>query len=258
MTDSNEQPEHIGEHDSVFGDLNLLHRSLHDLDERGLVLSLAAFAEGALGSLLKAFMLPIDATHQLLEGFNAPLGTFSSRIKAAYSLGLITKEQFSDLEHLRKIRNEYAHNWQPIDFTHPKIAGHIKALNYSSIDDRFPETPLAKVRSSLSSVLIELRSAAHQIEQKRGRVRVSGARLIAGFSGEFDQQLEAARNHLAIIVENLNTAVGEKRVFFRLQLTKLVDRLHFVESAAPKGRRSEVFALLQELGRQIDAFDAIA
>ncbi|MGN6260294.1 MAG: MltR family transcriptional regulator [Ralstonia sp.] len=253
MTNSDEQPEHIGERDSVFGDLNLLHRSLHDLDERGLVLSLAAFAEGALGSLLKAFMLPTDAAHQLLEGFNAPLGTFSSRIKAAHALGLITKEQFSDLEHLRKIRNEFAHSWQPIDFSHPKIAGHIKAFHYSNIDDRFPETPLDKVRSSLSSLLIELRSAAHQVEEKRGRVRVSGARLIAGFPGDFDQQLEAAREHLAMIVENLKTAVGEKRVFFRLLLTRLVNRLHYVESAAPKERRFEVLALLKDVGRQIDA-----
>jgi hypothetical protein len=78
-----------------------------------LVLSLAAFAEEALGALLKAFMTPSEATAQLIEGFNAPLGTFSSRIKAAYAIGLITKEQFLDLERLRKIRNEFAHSWKP-------------------------------------------------------------------------------------------------------------------------------------------------
>lgn len=87
--------------DDVFGSLNQLTQSLHNLDERGLVLSLAAFAEDALGLLLKAYMLPITSTHQLIDGFNAPLGTFSSRIKAAYSLGLIESEQFEDLEHLR-------------------------------------------------------------------------------------------------------------------------------------------------------------
>jgi hypothetical protein len=46
---------------------------LRNLDDRGLVLSLAAFAEDALGSLLREFMIPSEATKQLLEGFNAPL-----------------------------------------------------------------------------------------------------------------------------------------------------------------------------------------
>lgn len=62
--------------DEVFGGINLLTRSLRDLDDRGLVLSLAAFAEEALGELLKAFMTPSEATTQLTEGFNAPLEYF--------------------------------------------------------------------------------------------------------------------------------------------------------------------------------------
>jgi hypothetical protein len=77
--------------DEVFGDLNRLTRILGQLDERGLVLALAAFAEQALGDLIEAFLIPGDPTKQLLEGFNAPLGTFSARIRMAYSLGLITK-----------------------------------------------------------------------------------------------------------------------------------------------------------------------
>lgn len=51
--------------DDVFGGINLLTKSLHDLDDRGLILSLAAFSEEALGELLKAFMMPSDATKQL-------------------------------------------------------------------------------------------------------------------------------------------------------------------------------------------------
>ena len=46
-----------GMDDEVFGKLNALGPLLEELDDRGLVLSLAAFAEEALGSLLKAFML---------------------------------------------------------------------------------------------------------------------------------------------------------------------------------------------------------
>jgi hypothetical protein len=81
------------------------------LDERGLILALAAFAEEALGDLIKAFMIPGSPAKQLLEGGNAPLGTFSARIKMAHSLGLVTKRQYADLDRLRRIRNAFAHNW---------------------------------------------------------------------------------------------------------------------------------------------------
>ena len=160
-------PEAADGDEQVFGGINLLTRSLHDLDDRGLVLSLSAFAEDALGSLLKAFMMPSEATTQLLEGFNAPLGTLSSRIKAAYAMGLTTKEQFQDLERLRKIRNEFAHTWRPISLSQPRLTALVQAMNYSRIDDEFPKTPIEKIRSSSTCLLVELRSATEQLSQAR-------------------------------------------------------------------------------------------
>jgi hypothetical protein len=251
MGDSGETGERFQDEDSVFGDINLLSRSLHKLDERGLVLSLAAFAEDALGSLLKAYMLPTEASNQLLEGFNAPLGTLSARIKAARSFGLITKDQFDDLEHLRKIRNEFAHSWRTVTFLHPKVSSHVAGLNYSSFDDRFPETPIEKVRTSVSSLLVELRSATNQIEKKGARVQKTGARLIAGFPGDVDQQIEAARKQLFEIEECLKSAVGEKHTFFRFLLKRFWDRLATIEEAAPAERRADVAALRNDVKRKL-------
>jgi hypothetical protein len=82
MTKSSEPKNQNDNEDGIFSELNQLTDSLRDLDDRGLVLSLSAFAEDALGSLLKAFLIESESASQLLEGFNAPLGTFSSRIKA--------------------------------------------------------------------------------------------------------------------------------------------------------------------------------
>jgi len=231
------------EEDPVFGGINLLNKSLDDLDERGLVLSLAAFAEDALGQLLKAFLLPNEATDQLLEGFNAPLGTFSSRIKAAYALGLIEKDQLDDLERLRKMRNEFAHSWRPIDFENPRISAHIKALNYSSIDDKFPETHREKVQSSLSAVLVELRSSTNQIQVKGERVKLRGSRLFALIGGDINRQIEQAEKQVSGLEENLKSATGEKAAFFKMLHERIDGRLHHVFVRAPEDRKQEVVAL---------------
>ncbi|KMN47273.1 hypothetical protein VL04_21050 [Chromobacterium violaceum] len=211
--------------DEVFGGINLLTRSLLDLDDRGLVLSLAAFAEEALGELLKTFMTPSEATTQLIEGFNAPLGTFSSRIKAAYAIGLITKEQFLDLERLRKIRNEFAHSWKPVDISKQKVAALIDNMAFSRIDDHFPETPIEKMRSSMSCLLIEIRSSTHQIKKKGLQARLIGNHLMHGFSGGFDTQIQNAREELTNIIKNLNGAEDRKRNFYLTLILRFKDRL---------------------------------
>lgn len=106
----------IVEDDGELDTLNRFLRLLEPIDERGVVLALAAFLEDALGSLLLAYFRDCKATRDLVEGFNAPLGTLSSRIKATYSFGLASEEQFKDMELLRKIRNLFAHDWEGVSF----------------------------------------------------------------------------------------------------------------------------------------------
>jgi hypothetical protein len=237
--------------DEVFGGINLLTRSLRDLDDRGLVLSLAAFAEEALGELLKAFMTPSEATSQLLEGFNAPLGTFSSRIKAAYSIGLITKEQFLDLERLRKIRNEFAHSWRPIDITKPKIASLIDGMSFSRIEDRFPDTPNEKIRGSMSCLLVELRSSAHQIQKKNMQARFIGNHLMRGFSGNFESQIQNASEELSDILKNLESAQGEKRDFYFALLNRFKDRLTVLARPVTPEQEKMMAAFYEEFRRAL-------
>lgn len=212
--------------DDYFSELNLLTRLLHHLDDRGLVLSLSAFAEDSLGTLLTAFMLPSDAATKLVEGFNAPLGTFSGRIKAAYSLGLITKTQSDDLESLRKIRNEFAHTWQAIEISKPNISALIKKMSFSRIDDHFPETPKEKLRSSITCLLIELSSTVNQLSISGSRISITGRHLITGFSGTFENQLQTARDLLKDILQNLEVVDSDKRAFYKEKLELFSDRMN--------------------------------
>ena len=243
----NDEPFKSDDHDTAFGGINLLNAQLRSLDERGLILSLAAFAEDSLGTLLTAFMLPTEATKQLIEGFNAPLGTLSARSRAAYALGLVTRDQFEDLERLRKIRNAFSHSWKPISLNDPGIADHVRAINYSNVDDTFPATAIEKVRVALSFLLVELQATADQIAKKGRRVGVIETRLIAGIHAPFDEQLAACRNKFADLREQIPTATGEKQAFLRIVWSRWLDKLTLIENLAPRERRAEIVDLRRQM-----------
>lgn len=84
--------------------------------DRGAVLVAGTMLDERLKEILKSFLLDSKSTVDLLEGFNAPLGTFSSRIAACLSMGLIQKHEFDELNTIRKIRNEFAHTWDNASF----------------------------------------------------------------------------------------------------------------------------------------------
>src|SRR5690606_37481533 len=82
--------------------------------------------------LLKYFMIDdaeAEVDKLLSGGPNAPLGTFSSRVLSAYCLGLISEDEFKDIEIIRKIRNDFAHNLLEISFDNQSIMDRCKNLS---------------------------------------------------------------------------------------------------------------------------------
>lgn len=229
---------------SHFDELNRLQKSLQNLDERGLVLSLAAFAGDSLATLLKAYMLDNVATKKLVDGFDAPLGTFSSRIRAAYALGLITKGQYNDLEHLRSIRNMFSHTWESISFLDGKVSRHIAALNYSNVIERYPESPRDKLEDSISFLLVEISSIENQIKEKAQRPPPLGSRLYAGAPGSVENQIALCREKCDQIRIELLTAKAEKKTFLKHLQLCWVERYFRAIANSPKEKTDE---LLQRL-----------
>lgn len=90
--------------------------------DRGAALVAASMLDERLQEILAAFFIDSSASRDLLAGFNAPLGTFSSRASTAYALGLIQVNEFKEITVIRKIRNEFGHGWEPVTFESGKIA----------------------------------------------------------------------------------------------------------------------------------------
>lgn len=83
---------------------------LSEESDRGAVLVTASILDDVLLSLLSARLVECKSAKKLIEGFNAPLGTFSARIAAARALGIITEEWRRELDLLRDVRNGLAHS----------------------------------------------------------------------------------------------------------------------------------------------------
>jgi len=81
-----------------------------------------------LEQILNAFFVESAAAKELTAGFNAPLGTFSSRASAALALGLIQDNEFKEITIIRKIRNEFGHGWEPLSFEAESVAVHARRL----------------------------------------------------------------------------------------------------------------------------------
>ncbi|PZX45670.1 mannitol repressor [Roseinatronobacter thiooxidans] len=142
--------------------------------ERGRALVAASLIEEMLEEVLRGFFLADSATKKLFDDPNAPLSTLSSKASASRALGLISAEEFRDIELVRKIRNAFAHSVM-CSFDNDKIKSWASALKVgmstldalenghkSRVDD--PKQRFGMVTASLVSSLY---NRAHYVKKER-------------------------------------------------------------------------------------------
>lgn len=107
--------------------MNAYIENMKQDSDRGAVLSVSAALEDRLKEIILLFLRDKKSSMDLLDGFNAPLGTFSAKILMAHALALITDKEYKEIQTLRKIRNRFAHSWENINFE----TNDIKAMLYT-------------------------------------------------------------------------------------------------------------------------------
>ncbi len=111
--------------------------------DRGVALITVAMLDDLLEKIILAFLIETAESPRLVTGFNAPLGTFSARSIACYSLGLISEPEYRECDNLRKIRNEFAHNVHQ-SFEDQKVKDICRNLTYAV--QGTPESPITRQR----------------------------------------------------------------------------------------------------------------
>ncbi|HLY40503.1 MAG TPA: hypothetical protein VKR52_04775 [Terracidiphilus sp.] len=141
--------------------------ALNEESDRGAALIALAMIDDLLEQAILAFLIDDRESKRLLEGFNAPLGTFSTRTLAAYSLGLISEREFNECNKLRKVRNEFAHNVHQT-FDDERVKEICATLNFSikdEPDNKLP--PKSQYTTAAICLILNLTNRPHYVAKKR-------------------------------------------------------------------------------------------
>jgi len=122
------------------------YEEIQNESARGAVIIASAFLDTQLRNLISKSLIDDPKVVDELLGAedkpDRPLSSFSSRIKAAYCLGLISKSMYYDLDTIRKIRNKFAHKMHGYTFDEPEIVSWCKSLKLAKmITDAIPHFP---------------------------------------------------------------------------------------------------------------------
>ena len=142
--------------------------SLNKESERGAVLISASYLEEQLKEIIAAFLCEIDASEKILDGgFYSPLGTFAARTAAAAALALISENEYRDLETIRKIRNNFAHNYRKT-FLDQDIVDLCRNLKFSAPDsaDVVVDTRSQFTTASVA-LIVRFVNRPHYVSKKR-------------------------------------------------------------------------------------------
>ena len=119
-------------------------KEINEQTDRGAALIVATWLDEELRAAIKTKFINSDSNENRMFEGNGPLSTFSSKIEIGYSLGLLSKQNYSDLTIIRKIRNDFAHsildsNSEPVSFS----SQHIRDRCYSlkRVEDENFESP---------------------------------------------------------------------------------------------------------------------
>ena len=141
--------------------------NLNKESERGAVLISVSYLEQQLKEIVSTFLCEGDASERLLEGFNAPLGTLAARAAAATAMGLISTREYRELETIRKIRNQFAHDYCT-SFSDQGIADRCRNLTFLAKDySDVVVDARGQFTSAAVALILNLTNRSHYVSQKR-------------------------------------------------------------------------------------------
>lgn len=159
---------------------------------RGSALFAGSYLESILEKVLRGKLIGSEKHLNELLSFNGAIGSFSNKINVSYSIGLISKDILNDLNIIRKIRNEFGHSANIIDFEDAKISGLCNSLKL--VARAGESSPRQKFNASVHYILGKLDLEISQVEKFSAKSAVN----------DINEKKESVENILKIY-RNLNS-----------------------------------------------------
>jgi DNA-binding MltR family transcriptional regulator len=93
----------------------------------------ATLVDDRLGLAIRSRMRRDKTVAKRLFGVSRPLGTFSTKIDLGYMLGIYSKQGFRELNIVREVRNEFAHQIRSLDFSAETVRK--KCMDLHAVED---------------------------------------------------------------------------------------------------------------------------
>jgi DNA-binding MltR family transcriptional regulator len=107
--------------------IDKIAQRLQNENDRSVAIIAASVLELQLEELLSKAMIEHQSVAEFFKGYG-PLSSLSAKASLALFLGLIPSDVFNDLTYVRKIRNEFAHKHEDIDFSQPPVSDFVSHL----------------------------------------------------------------------------------------------------------------------------------
>lgn len=110
-------------------------REIDRQEDRGAAVIAGAYLEDFLFSAIKErFTDDAPVVNAFFSGMG-PLATFNAKIEMAYLLRIVSKECRAKMHTIRRVRNEFAHNLQPLNFETPHIRDMCSSLVQTDVGE---------------------------------------------------------------------------------------------------------------------------
>lgn len=210
--------------------------SLTPETDRGCALMAAAYLDSRLAEWLASYFVADSKAAVAFLGQDKPLSTFSSRIDAAYLLGLITQNERRALHLIRKIRNDFGHIPEPISFDDQRIASRCKNLEAMNFYKRGKHRAMftGAVMILLASIHARRRTTDHRLPRpevnlKQGIDQAPDLALLIAL-GNFvnsapDENGQAAAQLEAACAALMKKPAGDGQEFAKKIVARIAKRL---------------------------------
>jgi DNA-binding MltR family transcriptional regulator len=141
-------------------ELQIILDEITQQTDRGAAIIATAMLDEMLAEALWRRLILTNSLRERLFSYekNGPLSTFSSKIDLAFAVGLLKPETRNDLHVVRRIRNKFAHQLEPLTFAEKEVAALCETLAIArgiAGWDKF--APRLRFNAAFSWLLIALR-----------------------------------------------------------------------------------------------------